>query len=75
MKKTELQILEKAFEAEVHGALSAHKIHLLQTKSKLAKKLVAEGYLREAQTKYLGLTFSGYELTHLGRITYCTTCE
>lgn len=73
MNKKELQILEKAFEAEIKGALCAHGIHLLQTKSKVAVKLVEEGYLRPAQVKFQGVTISGYELTQLGRLAYCAS--
>jgi len=75
MTKPELRLLEKAFEAEVNGALSAHGIHLLQTKSKVAVKLAEEGYLHFTQTTFHGVTVSGYELTHLGRITYCASCN
>lgn len=73
MKKTELQILEKAFEAEVSAALSGHGIHLFQTKSKVAKKLAEEGYLHFTEIDFQGMTISGYELTHLGRLTYCSS--
>lgn len=73
MKKTELAILEKAFNAEINAALCAHGIHLFQTKSKVAKKLMEEGYLRFAHTEFQGMTISGYELTHLGRLTYCSS--
>lgn len=73
MKKTELAILEKAFNAEINGAFCAHGIHLFQTKSKVAKKLWEEGYLNFTHTKLQGMIISGYELTHLGRLTYCTS--
>ena len=69
----ELDILGKAFEREIDGALCGHN-GLLQTKSKVAEKLVADGYL--AKREYvIGIRFpvtvSGYELTHAGRIAYC----
>lgn len=73
MKKQELAILERAFEAEVNGALCAHGIHLLQTKSKVAKRLMEEGYLNFTSLKFQGMTISGYELTHAGRLTYCAS--
>lgn len=73
MKKTELAILERVFEAEVRGALSRNGIHLFQTKSKLAKKLADEGYLIFTEMNFQGMTISGYELTHLGRLTYCNS--
>lgn len=74
MTKAELAILEKAYEAEIDGALSSHGIHLFQTKSKVAAKLAAEGYLTFTYTMFQGVKISGYELTHLGRLTYCATC-
>jgi hypothetical protein len=73
MKKTELAILEKAYAAEVDAAFSTHGIHLLQTKSKVAAMLAEEGYLHFTSMKFQGVTISGYELTHLGRITYCAS--
>lgn len=73
MKKAELQILGKAFEAEVSAAFSAHGIHLFQTKSKIAQKLAEEGFLRFTNTKFSGVVISGYELTHAGRMTYCAS--
>lgn len=74
MTKSERTILEKAFEVEVNGALSTHGIHLFQTKSKVAAKLAEEGYLTFSSTNFRGVKISGYELTHLGRLTYCVTC-
>lgn len=76
MKKTELEILGRAFDAEIAWSLKIQFCHLLQTKSKLAKKLVDEGYLRFTKEEFTGgLTIEGYELTHLGRIEYCTSVE
>lgn len=72
MNKTELQLLEKVWEAEINGALSSG-IHLFQTKSKLAAKLADEGYLNFTHTKFQGVKITGYELTHLGRLTYCAS--
>jgi hypothetical protein len=77
MDKRSMQLLEKAFIAEIeegaHGVLG-----LIQTKSKLAQKLEAEGYLVKDQHTYGGrfpVTVHGYRLTHLGRLTYCATSE
>lgn len=79
MNKRELALLEKAFSAEIDSAFNKGGIHLLQTKAKkLAEKLVNEGYLekRTLQRKagVLTMTITGYELTHLGRLTYCVSC-
>lgn len=73
MKKFELQLLEKVWEAEVNAAFSATGIHLFQTKSKVAQKLADEGYLNFTSIKFQGITISGYELTHAGRLTYCAS--
>ena len=77
MNKKELQLLEKAFDAEVHAALSGG-LHLIQTRQKLAEKMVADGLLAE-KTIILGgrfpVTVKGFELTEFGRMTYCMGCE
>lgn len=78
MRKAELRILEQAFEREIDAALTRGKLHLLQTRSKLAEKLADEGYLSRAKVTIMGyppVIVSGFELTHLGRMTYCATCE
>lgn len=73
MTKPELAMLEKAFTAEVKAAFSATGIHLFQTKSKVAKKLMNEGYLRFTYTMWHGVKIEGYELTHAGRLAYCAS--
>lgn len=77
MDKRSLGLLERAFVAEVEAGIHGG-LDLMQTKSKLAEKLVADGYL-EKQSRVLGgrmaMTVEGYTLTHLGRITYCATCS
>lgn len=77
MNKREAALLEKAFIAEVDAALGKLPIWFLQTKSKLAEKLVDEGYLQRVETKVGGrfpVVVKGFELTHLGRLEYCSTC-
>lgn len=72
MNKREVAILEKAFVSEVNGE------ELFQTKSKLAAGLVGDGFLEEASYTLGGqfpVTVRGYRLTHLGRLTYCISCE
>lgn len=71
--KAELKVLERAFSAEIEQRLP------FQTKSKLAAKLTTQGYLA-TMTDTIGsgpfaVTVTGYALTHLGRMTYCATCE
>lgn len=77
MDKRSLNLLEKAFVAEIDEGVNKG-IGLMQTKSKLAEKLVDEGYLvKDVQTLggRLPVSVEGYRLTHLGRITYCLSCE
>lgn len=77
MNKQELALLEKAFCAEINAAMN-QGIHLLQTKARLAEKMVNEGYLEKVALKRnacgLTMTVTGYELTHRGRIAYCQSC-
>ena len=77
MNKREIAILEKAYDAEVASALSKSGMHLMQTKSKLADKLVEGGFLRKASIRMRGpwpCTVEGYELTDAGRMAYCVMC-
>lgn len=78
MSKQMLKMLERAFEAEVNGALNK-SCDLMQPKNKkLADELVEEGYLVKGEYQIKGsfpVLVKGYRLTHLGRITYCSTCE
>jgi hypothetical protein len=77
MNKRELALLEKAFAGEIDAALSRHGIDLIQTKSKLAAKLVEDGLLARGEMTLSGwppLTIKGYRLTEAGRMAYCMTC-
>lgn len=77
MKKNEFNILERAFESEVNYSLHKIPSHLMQTKSKIADKLVEDGFLRKCSVRLNGpfpCTVDGYELTHSGRIAYCSEC-
>lgn len=72
MNKADLAILGKAFARETQGLL-------FQSKSKRVKRLAEQGYLshRSWDESFIGglrVSFECYELTHLGRLTYCTTC-
>jgi len=75
MNRQELKILERAFECEINAALTENfGCHLLQTKSKIAKKLADEGYLTFEKLVINGrfpIVIEGYALTHVGRFTYC----
>lgn len=78
MTKPELAFLERLFSAEIESALSKHGLPpLVQSKSKVATKLAADGLIRE-KTVTLGgrfaVTITGWELTALGHMTYCMSC-
>lgn len=76
MTKAELAILAKVFDREYTAAIEGG-IHLVQFKSKLAKSLAERGYLVEVTIELGGrfpVKVTGYELTHLGRMTYCDSC-
>lgn len=71
--KKSLDLLEKAFAAEVEGAVSGG-VGMLQTKSLTAKRLAESGYLDEKVVTLSGnppVTVRGFALTHLGRAEYC----
>lgn len=77
MTKNELLVLGQTFGAEIEDALNVG-IGLLQTKSKSAKKLVADGYLLEVREVLGGqfpVTVDGYRLTQLGMLTYCASIK
>jgi len=72
MDKKRLKLLERAYEAEVNAALSnGHGLHIMQTTSALANTMVDEGYLAKCLMYASGMTIEGYELTDIGRATYC----
>lgn len=75
MDSKRLKLLERAYEAEINAALVGHRLHMMQTKAVLAKTMVEEGYLAECKVTVSGATVEGYELTHVGRMVYCMTCE
>lgn len=69
MKSAELDLLERAFSAEIEGR------GMIQTKSKAAVSLVEQGMLAPVRIE-MGrpvVTIEGYELTHAGRYAYCTS--
>lgn len=71
MNKRELALLEKAFVAEMGGVP-------LQTKSKLAEKLVDDGMLERVYHVLEGrppVIIKGFGLTHAGRYEYGKSCE
>lgn len=75
MDKKRLELLERAFVVELTAALGGHRFYMMQTKSKLAEKMVAEGYLAKCKENISGATVEGYKLTSVGHMTYCKLCE
>lgn len=72
--KSELKALEKVFISEINNCLP------LQSKAKIYSRLRDEGYLEDMSRVYganerFPITVTGYQLTHLGRITYCASCR
>ena len=73
MNNKQLDILGKAFECEVNGALTG-STGIFQSKSKVAEKLCTDGYLIKSERQPKGILpimIRGYELTHAGRFAYC----
>lgn len=72
MTKAEMNALEKVFAAETNDRLP------FQSKAKIYQSLCSGGYLETMNRKFdhdrFGVVVAGYQLTHLGRITYCASC-
>lgn len=78
MNKKELAMLEKAFDAELVGAFTGTGLTLMQTRSKVAEKLVEDGLLErsvQCPKRAPNIRLEGYKLTHAGRYLYCSTCD
>ena len=73
MNKRELALLERAFNSEIVAALQDAP-RSMQTTSKLADAMVANGLLIKSVEFWRGVKIEGYELTHAGRFAYCETC-
>ena len=69
MNKQQLDILEKAFVADID--MAAGGIGIFQQHSKVAQQLENDGYLRKVKIKLGLVTIEGYRLTDLGHIFYC----
>lgn len=72
--KTEIAALERVFAAEIENRLP------FQSKARIYQKLLNAG-LVEPMEKIFGVgtrfpvTVMGWQLTHAGRILYCSACE
>jgi len=73
--KKDLNLLERAFSAEISAAIAGLP-RVMQTKATArADALVLCGMLNKCVELWHGIKIEGYELTHAGRIAYCDTCE
>lgn len=70
--KAELNALEKVFAAEIEGHLP------FQSKAKMFKQLAEDGLLAPMERRFgdgrWAVTVSGWQLTHAGRVLYCSSC-
>lgn len=76
--KKELDLLEKAFVAEIEYALERKEkfcLPFMQTKSRLAERMVEAGLLQREEMTVGGIHFKGYGQTFLGNMTYCMSCS
>lgn len=73
MKKKQLAILERAWEAEIAHSLKEIRYPLIQSETKVAKQLADDGYLRFVQIADRAFRFKGYQITHLGIMAYCAS--
>lgn len=77
MDSKDLDLLEKAFSAEIDAAMNKSQLYMMQTKAtKRADALVADGMLRKVSERLDGpwpCIVEGYALTELGRLAYCTS--
>lgn len=72
LTKKEIDILEKAFSAEINSALNK-ELPIIQTQSKIANELCEKGFLKKLSINFNGILVSGYYLTMAGNIAYCSS--
>ena len=70
MNKKEFALLELAFAAELDFTLP-WELRFIQSKTKLAEKMVADGLFTKITRKWRGVTMQGYVLTFQGHYEYC----
>jgi hypothetical protein len=76
-KRKHMKLLEDMFGEELHQAMSGNGMPF-QTRAKAIQALADHGYVAPHVVKLGGrfpVTVTGWQLTHLGRMTYCATCE
>lgn len=69
----EMQMLEKVWMAEVENRLP------FQTRAAMIKRLAAQGLVQPMETMvgkgHPQVRVTGWQLTHAGRVLYCSTCD
>lgn len=73
MNKKEFALLEKAFIVDLDFTLPVGA-RFIQSKTKLAEKMVADGLFKKVTRKWRGVTMQGYVLTLQGHYEYCQSC-
>jgi hypothetical protein len=71
--KKVLKALERVFAAEIKGRLP------FQSKALVYLDLCDEGLVQPMEThfadRYGAITVKGWQLTHVGRLVYCSSCD
>jgi hypothetical protein len=69
---TRMKALEKVFAAEIEGRLP------FQSKAKIFQSLCDDGLIQPMERRFgadrFAVTINGWQLTHSGRIEYCSKC-
>lgn len=76
MKKSDLKLLERVFNAEIRSAVIGGPM-VAQIKSKQMDQLEEAGYVKKITERLGGrfpVTVTGWVLTEFGRATYCANC-
>jgi hypothetical protein len=74
MTKATIKALERVFAAEIEGRLP------YQSRAKIYQQLADDGLIEPMERKFGGdrifgaVTVTGWQLTHAGRLLYCTSC-
>jgi hypothetical protein len=70
--KAVLKALERVFAAEIEGRLP------FQSKARIFYELCRDGLIEPMERVFGGrfpITAKGYQLTHAGRLLYCSSCD
>ena len=79
MSRAEFKMLERIFTAEVdHAFRKARVPYCFQSKAKIMQTLEEKGLVESVSFRVgndaLACTVEGWQLSHLGRLTYCASC-